>query len=76
LTQVQRLQRLQQTVEKLVEQDNKPVWVKVSFVKEKTGWSNEKMRQARNLALIEWRKDEVHGFLYNIKSLDPIFIKK
>jgi hypothetical protein len=76
MTQVQRIQRLQETVNVLVEKETKPVWVKVGFVREKTGWRNEKMRQARQQGLIEYIRTNDGGFMYNIKSLDPIFFIK
>lgn len=75
MTQVQRIQRLQQSVDKLVDKQEKPLWVKVSFITARTGWNNEKMRQARENGLIEWKKTE-GGFFYNIKSIDPIFFIK
>lgn len=76
MTQVQRLQRLEKKIDTLVETETKAVWVKVGFVREKTGWRNEKMRQARQQGLIEWKVCDDGGFLYNIKSVDPVFFIK
>ena len=76
MTQVQRLQRMEQKIDTIVEIEQKPVWVKVGFVRAKTGWRSEKMRQVRQLGLIEWKVCDDGGFLYNIKSLDPIFFIK
>lgn len=72
MTTVQRLQRMEKKLDFLIEQQSKPTWVKVSFVRQITGWNKEKMRQARELGLIEWKKDEF-GFFYNVTSLSPAF---
>lgn len=75
MTTVQRIQRLQATVDKIVEKEEKPVFVKVSFVVAKTGWTAQKLRQARQQGLVEWEKRD-DGFWYNIRSIDPIFFIK
>jgi hypothetical protein len=76
MTAVQRLQRLEKKIDTLVDVETKPCWVKVGFVRAKTGWRNEKMRQARQQGLIEYIRTNDGGFMYNIKSLDPIFFIK
>jgi hypothetical protein len=74
MTAVQRIQRLQKTVDTLVQKEVAPKWVKVGFIREITGWRNEKMRQARQQHLIEFEKRE-DGFWYNVNSLPKVFIK-
>ena len=75
MTQVQRLQRIQQTLDRLVEKLEKPVFVKVSFIRSKTGWTKEKLRQAREQGLVEYEKRD-DGLFYDIKSIDPVFFIK
>jgi hypothetical protein len=74
MTQVQRIQRLQETVNVLVQKEIAPRWVKVGFITSLTKWNNEKMRQARQQGLIEFEKRE-DGFWYNLNSLPKQFIK-
>jgi hypothetical protein len=74
MTQVQRIIRLQQTLDKIAEKVEKPCWVKAGFLTEKTGWNNEKLRQARAQGIVEWEKRET-GFWYNINSVPQVFIK-
>lgn len=52
----------------------KPKWVRVSVITELTGWNKEKMRQARDNNLIEWKTDD--GFWYDLNSLHPLLIKQ
>jgi hypothetical protein len=46
-------------------------WVKVSKVKELTGWSKGRLATARKNKEIEYRKDS-KGIFYNIDSLAPV----
>jgi hypothetical protein len=51
-------------------------WVKISWVKKVTGWNKSEMHRARVEGLISWKHTEEDGFLYDINSIHPLFIKK
>jgi hypothetical protein len=51
-------------------------WVKVSVIQELTGWEgSSKMRWARENGLVQAEKT-ADGFMYQLESLNPLFIIK
>lgn len=52
----------------------KKKWVKVTTIREMTGWDHERMRRARNNGDVVFKKDKT-GFWYDPTSLNPVFIK-
>lgn len=54
----------------------KETWVPVGWITDLTGWDNEKMRQARENNIIEFRRSDTGGWLYKLESLPEIFIKR
>lgn len=77
---IQEIKRTQARIDgKLTALLNKPVrevWLKVSFVKDLTGWSSEKLRQCRDKGIIIYRKTEENGFEYLLSSIPDQFIIK
>jgi hypothetical protein len=51
-------------------------WVGAGWVTDLTGWSPEKMRQARESKLIEFKRNKTGGYLYKLESIPEIFIKQ
>lgn len=49
-------------------------WVRVQWIIDLTGWNKYKLRDARKQGLIEYRK-EGNDYLYNLDSINPIFLK-
>jgi hypothetical protein len=49
-------------------------WVKVSVIRDLTGWDRERMRRARNNGEVEFKKDG-NKFLYNPDSIHPVHKK-
>lgn len=49
-------------------------WVRVQWIIDLTGWNKFKLRDARKQGLIEYRK-EGNEYLYNLESINPIFLK-
>lgn len=72
---IQRLDRIERKLS-FIASEKKKTWVKVGFVTDLTGWDHEKMRQAREQGLVEFKDDATKGRLYNLDSINPIFIKK
>lgn len=50
-------------------------WVSASFVTDLTGWDNEKLRQARNQKIIEFKRSPGGGWQYKLESIPDKFIK-
>jgi hypothetical protein len=51
-------------------------WVKVSVIKQATGWDNERLRRARLNKEVVTKKDN-NGIWYDLSSINPIhFINK
>jgi hypothetical protein len=54
----------------------KETWVPVGWVTDLTGWDCEKMRQARENNIIEFKRGDTGGYLYKLESIPEIFIKQ
>jgi len=72
-----RLTRVDEKLSRVLQQQRKETWVKVSWIVDLTGWSREKLRQARNHGIITYRKTEQRGIEYLLESVpEPFIIKK
>lgn len=71
-----RIERKINQIIKLLEQKQKPMWVKASVITGLTGWTKDKMNKARENGYIDWKKDEETGFWYDLHSLSEKFIKR
>ncbi|MHA4844468.1 hypothetical protein ACX0G7_09900 [Flavitalea antarctica] len=67
------LDRINQKVSLILENQNKETWVSVGWIHDLTGWDNQRMRRARDQGIIKWKKDGTH-FLYLLESIPPQFI--
>lgn len=69
-----RLARIERRLSQLVQENRKQAhWVKVSFIRQATGWNREKIRQARLQKLVIYEKRKT-GFWYDINSIPQIFL--
>lgn len=75
MSELAKIERKLDRLTKLVEQKQKPLWVKAAVITGLTGWNNEKMRSARENGYIDWKKDDA-GFWYDLQTLSDKFIKK
>lgn len=51
-------------------------WIGPGWVTDLTGWDAEKLRQARDNNLVEFKRSKGGGYLYKLESIPEIFIKK
>lgn len=76
---IQELKKINQRIDgKLTALLNKPAkqtWASVSFVTLLTGWSKEKMRQAREQNIITYRENKTGGYEYLLESIPTQFLK-
>ena len=68
--------RIDSKLTALLNKPKREVWVKVSFIKDLTGLSSEKLRQAREQGIIECRKTEENGIEYLLSSIPGQFLKR
>jgi hypothetical protein len=55
----------------------KETWVSPGWITDITGWNNEKLRQAREQKLIEFKRSNGGGWLYKLESIpERLIIKK
>lgn len=71
----QQLDRIERKLS-VISSEKKKTWAGAIWVMELTGWDKYKMRQAREQGLVEWKDDAKQGRLYNIDSINQLFIKK
>lgn len=69
-----RLRRIENILYQEKKVDKKPVWVKVGWIRNLTGWKSWRLHEARLQGIIEWRKTPENGIEYNLNSLPDIFI--
>jgi hypothetical protein len=70
------LQRIDGKLTILLNKPEKKTWLKVSFVTGLTGWNGEKLRQARDSQVLEFRKAETGGYEYLLESIPEKLIKR
>jgi predicted transcriptional regulator len=74
---LQKLERIERQLSNIARKNvKKASWVKVGWITDLTGWDREKMRQAREQGLVEWKDDAKLGRVYNIDSIPQMFIIK
>jgi len=73
---IQHIKRLERKVDKLLSEQVKEqeVWVKVTEIRNLTGWDKEKMRRMRNSGILKMKKDPKAGIMYNLSALPQQFI--
>lgn len=67
------LKRLERIERYLVIARPKKTWVKVAIIAQRTGWNNEKMRQARDNGLVKYKKEN-GKFFYDLDSIHQSFL--
>jgi hypothetical protein len=71
--------QLEKQIQRSKERHANPVkraetWVRVGWVTDLTGWNKEKLRQAREQGLVEFKEDG-KSYLYKLESIHPLFLK-
>lgn len=61
---------------KILSEEQKETWVGPGWITDLTGWDYEKMRQARDSKIIEFKRSKGGGYLYKLESIPEIFLKK
>jgi len=69
-------ERLHKKLNALAAEQRKATWVGPGWITDLTGWNNEKLRQARDQGIIEYKRSEGGGWLYKLESLPEVFIIK
>lgn len=54
----------------------KATWIPPGWVTDITGWDKEKLRQARDQNIVEFKRSPGGGYLYKLESIPEIFIKQ
>ena len=70
------LDRINKKLNALVAAPKKSTWVGPGWITDLTGWDKEKLRQARNANIIEFKQSNGGGYLYKLESIPEIFINK
>lgn len=70
------LDRINKKLNALASAPKKSTWVPPGWVTDITGWDKEKLRQARNANIIEFKQSDGGGYLYKLESIPEIFIKQ
>lgn len=68
--------RLHKEIKVLTAAPKKSTWVGPGWVTDLTGWNKEKLRQARDANIIEFKRSDAGGYLYKLESIPEIFIKQ
>ena len=69
-------ERLHREIKALKATQQKSTWVSPGWVTDLTGWNNEKLRQARDQKILEYKRSQGGGYLYKLESIPEIFIKQ
>lgn len=68
--------RIDSKLTTLLNKTPRQTWVKVTFIQDLTGWTAERLRQARNEKIIQYRETSTKSFEYLLESLPEQFIIK
>lgn len=71
-----RLDRIDKKLNALAAEQRQSTWAGPSWVTELTGWDKEKLRQARDQKIVEFKRSQGGGYLYKLESIPEIFIKQ
>lgn len=69
-------ERLNKKLNELAAGQRKETWVSPGWITDLTGWDCEKLRQARNQKIVEYKRSEGGGWLYKLESIPDRFIIK
>ena len=72
----QQFELINKKLNALAAQQRKETWVGPSWVTDLTGWNPEKMRQARDQNIVEYKRSPGGGYLYKLESIPEQFIIK
>lgn len=70
-----RIINIERMLSVLIGNRQKPAWVKISDIREFTGWDNNMIRRMREMKLIEYVKRTDGSEWYNLNSINPLLIK-
>lgn len=70
------LERINKKLNALAAGQSKATWVPYQWVIDLTGWGKEKLRQAREQRIVEFKDNGKGGYLYKLESIPEIFIKQ
>jgi hypothetical protein len=68
--------RLHRELKALTAMQKKETWVPYSWVIDVTGWTNNRLQQAREQGIIASKKSDKGGYLYKLESIPEQFIIK
>ena len=68
--------RLHREIKSLKQEKEKATWVGPVWITSLTGWNNEKLRQARDQKIVEYKRSEGGGYKYKLESIPDQFIKQ
>jgi hypothetical protein len=74
MSEIARLEKKLDQLLSLVKENKKPTWVRASVITSLTGWSAEKMRQARENGYVKYKESE-GSYLYDLNSINDKFFK-
>jgi len=69
-------EKLHKKLNDMMASERKATWVGPGWVTDITGWNNEKLRQARDQHIVEFKRSEGGGYVYRLESIPEIFILK
>jgi hypothetical protein len=69
-------ERLHKKLNDLLAAQRKETWVGPGWVTELTNWTREKLRQAREQKIIEFKRSPGGGYLYKLESIPEQFLLK
>lgn len=72
----QQFELINKKLNALAAQAKKETWVTAHWVTDITGWDRERLRQAREEKIIEFKRGESGGWRYKLESIPELFIKK
>lgn len=68
--------RLHREIKALKQEQAKATWVSCGWITSITGWDHEKLRQARDQGIVEFKRAKGSGILYKLQSIPEQFIKQ
>lgn len=71
----QKLDRIERLIKSQQQAKSAGTWAGPSWITEITGWDKERLRQAREQSIIQFRRSKGGGWEYKIDSLHPLLIK-
>lgn len=75
MTLEQKIDRIYTMLREEKSKEKRETWVGPSWIKQLTDWNHEKLRQAREQKIIEYRESPGGGYQYKLESIPEQFIK-